>query len=78
MVYKSKMTIHSSMRFIPKRHWPVLLEMRENGVETGGLPLPGSLQVITTIIGYSAEVWRPQGGIKGKVQQMDQYISIEL
>ena len=51
MAYKSKMTIHSSMRSILKRHWPVLLEMRENGVETGGLPLPGSLQVITTIIG---------------------------
>lgn len=42
MVHKSKMTIHSPMLSIPKRHWPGLSRMREIEVKAAGPPVFGS------------------------------------
>ena len=42
MVHKSKMTIHSPMLSIPKRHWPGLPGMREIEVKAAGPPVFGS------------------------------------
>lgn len=50
MVYKSKMTTQLYAVY-PQRHWPVLLEMRENGVETGGLLYLGPCRLFSTILG---------------------------